>query len=416
MTAGHCNSPQAAPHFAEAIDRWCARVPARLCPTLLAMRRFTAAAFACILAFVRVSGAQGQTKTTPWIPSASDDVALVRLAVGTWPTLTNGASLHYISKSPNEMPPFDPHVFYAGADPSAPLFVWIWLNRNDFSTAYRLAQHDALMLAAMDSGAAGPKWQRFYDDLARRDAARHDRTDPLKIRHDFLKTLNARVAAALGPLPASSPDASIDAAAQQIDDTDIAVLFRGVFSAESAGKVTFAHAASLPGNRYAEYRGRDAAGNFVVAVNDDLMQRAQTLGTEPQAESDENLAALFEAAADAGASGAQWKDKFDKADDKARFGATLARAFDMSVDRRIRLAHDNLIWIHANVHPGATRAQIDGLLKTRSLTVTWRGNTGNVTLPTWYSLGCGREIGVGLTLQNGSLARLADVPESQTCL
>lgn len=116
-----------------------------------------------------------------WQPTAADLLALKHLA------LDNGPPIHYIAKSPSEMPPFDHIVFYPGdADPG-----WIWENRGEETSPERNRDmHHALILAAMDSGVAAEQWKHYYDVLTAEDKAQaRNAADPYRFRHAFLRDL-----------------------------------------------------------------------------------------------------------------------------------------------------------------------------------------------------------------------------------
>jgi hypothetical protein len=359
------------------------------------------------------SGAQAASQGS-WVPSDGECLALYRLAVGNWSGKPVTASVHYIAKSATEMPPFDRSAFYAGRDPSAPSFIWIWLNRNDFPEGNQRARNDALVLAAMDANAAGPRWKQMYDDLGRRDEARHDPADPYHNRHAFLSRVNAIVARSIEVRLAPTADPAIDSEASTVSDADVMQLSTGYY--RMGEDVEYKHQEGQATGKVAEYQGRDGNGKYVIVINDAGARVLSTSGQAPQSTSDEMYAAIFAAIADSGHGGPQWKARYDAAGDKTRFGLMLVRAFDLANDHRIAAAHADIAWIHQTVHVKATRLAVQQILAQRNLTIRWDKNTGSVTFALQNNLACGRETSVVFTFDQDRLQSITDSPGSQSCL
>lgn len=353
------------------------------------------------------------TGSASWTPTDSDYLALVRLATGTWPKTAN-AHVVYFAKSPKQMPPFDPIVFYEGVDPGLPSVAWINENRSDFSADHTRLMHDALILAAMDTGAAGPNWKRMYDDLKTKDQAQHNPTDPYHYRHAFLATVDARVAALTPPAPIRTSDPSLDADASKITDAQLAELVKGYFA---AGAVIKYETATLPAGQYAVYRGKDASGYYIIATDAGKAQQASDTGTTPSGMNDDTFAAVFSAVVDSGLAGTEWKQRYDAAPDKARFGQMLARAYDLANERQIAKSRADVAWIHANVPLGSSRDQTIALLKSRGLRPYATAKNITMDFGLGSSMVCGRDMAVTLTFDsNDRLVKIADSPASQSCL
>ena len=353
------------------------------------------------------------TGAATWTPSDSEYLALVRLATGTWPKTAN-AHVVYFAKAPNEMPPFDPIVFYEGVDPGLPSVAWIQENRNDFSTDHSRRLHDALILAAMDTGAAGPNWKRVYDDLKAKDQAQRNPSDPYHYRHAFLATVDAKVAALTPPAPIRTSDPSLDAEASTINDAELGELIKGYFA---VGAIVEIQHASLPAGQYAVYRGKNATGRYVVVIDDTKAQQASDTGTTPSGMAEDENAAMFSAIVDSGTAGAAWKQRYDQAPDKARFGRMLARAYDLANQRQIAKSRADVAWIHANVPLGSSRERTIALLTSRALHPYTKQKNITIEFGLGSSIACGRDMAVTLTFDaNDRLAKIEDSPESQSCL
>ena len=357
--------------------------------------------------------ATAATGKATWTPSDSDYLALVRLATGTWPKTAN-AHVVYFAKSPRQMPPFDPQVFYEGVDPGLPSVAWIDEDRSDFSADHTRKMHDALILAAMDTGAAGPNWKRVYEDLKAKDQAQHDPADPYHYRHAFLATVDAKIAALEPAPPTRTPDPAIDAEAAKITDAELGELVKGYFA---SGAVVTYESGVLPAGQYAVYRGKDASGHYIILVDQNKARAASDTGTTPSGMNDDTYAAIFSAIVDSGLAGSAWKARYDAAPDKARFGQVLARAYDLANERQIAKSHADVAWIHANIPIGSTREQTIALLTSRGLRPN--ASAKNVTLE--FGLGssmvCGRDMSVTLTFDSSDrLTKIEDSPESASCL
>jgi len=213
-----------------------------------------------------------QSAQAAWKPSDPDITSLKSVAdnFGDWPA--TGPRIAFASKRPDEMPNYDRLVFYRGpeGDPirdtdAARLFLWIWRNRDERSSpGFAQKQSDALLLAAMDSGVAGPRWKQLYDESRRRDEDMPRRiTDRFQNRHALLASINARLGASKSPQTPviAKPDPQIDELASRVSEDEIRQLFaaysRIVYSIETRNT-------EIPAGQYAAYMGKNAEGRYEV--------------------------------------------------------------------------------------------------------------------------------------------------------
>lgn len=337
-----------------------------------------------------------------WQPSTDDLVALKRAALaGQFP-------IHYVAKSPSEMPPYDRIVFYPGAaDPR-----WIYQNRAEtYGPEHTRYLNRALILAAMDSGAAGERWKSFYDDLASRDAAqRRPVADPYRFRHAFLDDLDTKLAALAPPIPPPAADPSLDADAAKVTQQDLALVTNGVSSTPYVAKET-----ELPAGQLALYAGRQK-GAFVVERSTAIDEYAFYTDRTPPGSDDALMGALFEAIADSGAAGEEMQARYQSAPDKARFGVVLARAFDLQNDRTEKNARDEIRWIMTRMRPGMSRAQVNGILKTRNLKLEEKSLVDALEFPIHSTIVCGTSISLDFTFDGGGrLKSVQQQPPDTVC-
>lgn len=342
-----------------------------------------------------------------WQPANADLVTLKRAA------LAGHFPVHYVNKRPSEMPRYDQVAFYPGAaDPR-----YIWENSNDANSPERVRYvNRALILAAMDFGAAGDQWKLYYDDLVAQDAAqRAPVSDPYRYRHAFLDDLNARLEALAPPFPAAPADPSIDALAAKVSDQDLALVTNGYFSTPAV-----AQDAELPTGVLARYAGPTTKNKYVTYIIDrNSLIDEYTFYTDrpPPGSTDAVMGAFFEAIVDSGAAGPDLKASYDAATDKARFGSVLARAFDMQNDRLEKSGRDQVAWIFSTVHAGMTRGRVSALLGSRNVKLDPKPLVDVVEFPIHSSIVCNTSIPVAFTFDfGGHLAKVEQQPDHTTCI
>jgi hypothetical protein len=99
------------------------------------------------------------------------DVAQLYKAVDAIET-SDGILLNISMKPAAQMPSYDLIAHYAGQVPNGkPHEAALWMSSalDSKSARHRRALHDAMELAVMDSGIAGPKWKQIYDAAASAD-------------------------------------------------------------------------------------------------------------------------------------------------------------------------------------------------------------------------------------------------------
>jgi hypothetical protein len=342
-----------------------------------------------------------------WQPTNADLVALKRTA------LAGNFPIHYVNKKPSEMPPYDEIAFYPGApDPH-----YIWENPNAVTSPERARYVDrALILAAMDFGAAGNQWKAYYDDLVAEDRTqRPPVSDPYHYRHAFLDDLDAKLEALAPAIPAATLDPSIDAAAAKVSQPDLALVTNGYFSTPAA-----AQTADLPPGVLAKYAGPSSNHNYVAylversAVIDEY--QFYTNRTLPGSD-DAVMGAFFEAIVDSGAAGPALKSSYDAAADKARFGMILARAFDMQNDRLEKSGRDEVAWIFKTMRPGMARTRVKALLLSRNLKLDDKPLVDVLEFPIHSSIVCNTAIPIDFTFEtDGRLAQIQRQPDRTVCI
>jgi len=373
---------------------------------------------AIVLALAVVaSPAPGPTPPGGWTPTPADYVALRALAKdgGGYPA---GVHPMYVAKSPEEMPPFDPDAFYEGREAGAPAgLLWIWTVRH--AATPERATYDALMLAAMDGDAAGPKWKAFYDWLRARDEAQTGTVaDPYHYRHAFLALADMYADAAVSKPPARPIDPSLTTAATALLDAgfaDAGLLVRGVYSDPIARRTV---PGWLPGNLYLLYVAKGAGGKPEILESEaGLKMIQQSMDPNIPGADIDTYASMFEAAADSGAAGPVWKKRYDAAQDKLRFGQTLALALIMSGDRITAKSRADAAWVHANVKIGVSRAALVSLLATRGLKLQIGRGVDYIELPLGGNIACGSSTGIEFRFdQAGKLATIVQERDSVSCL
>lgn len=339
-----------------------------------------------------------------WQPSVSDMVALKHLA------LDHGPHLVRIAKSPTEMPPFDPDVYYPGnADPG-----WLWENRGTTTSPTRQrAESHALMLAAMDSGIAGAQWKQLYNSLAAQDRAQpKTASDPYRARHAFLQQLDAKLAALAPPFPQRTNDASLDAEAAKVTDDDISLVARGFFTTPVASR-----SSSLPAGVFSRYDGRTGLGTYVVETSSLLEDYDFYRDREPAGAEDAFYAARFQAIVDSGAAGASLKQRYDQSPDKARFGLVLARAYALLGERTAKQSREQIAWIRSNVSVGMTQDAVDALLLTHKLKMNHTAKSESLEFTISSNFACGTSIAVIITFdQQQRVSGVEEQPPYTACL
>jgi len=343
-----------------------------------------------------------------WQPSSADLVALKRTALQ-----DRAFPIHFVGKNPSEMPKYDLIEFYPGAaDPR-----WIWENRNAIdSPDYTRYRSRALILAAMDSGAAGPLWKQYYDDLRSQDEAqRKPAADPYHFRHAFLDDMEAKLALLAPALPAIATDPSIDAQAAKVSDQELAAFTRGYFSTPAA-----AVNADLPPGVLARYKGRETnKGNvaFIIERSTVIDEYAFYTDKTVPGSDDAVLGAFFEAVADSGAAGPDLKAAYDAAADKQRFGLVAARAFDFQNQRLEKSGRDDVAWILRAIRPGMSRAEVNAQLRSRNLKIDEKPMVDVLEFPIHSSIVCTTLIAVSFTFADaGRLSRVEQQPARTTCV
>ncbi|HZZ01152.1 MAG TPA: hypothetical protein VFE36_16440 [Candidatus Baltobacteraceae bacterium] len=342
-----------------------------------------------------------------WQPTSADLVTLKRVAVG------GNYPAHFVAKTPSEMPRYDPVAFYPGpADPH-----YIWENRNDALSPDRIRYRNrALILAAMDFGAAGEQWKTYYDELVAEDKAQGTPVaDPYRYRHAFLDDLDAKLEALAPAVPPSTVDPPIDAEAATVSDRDLTLVANGYFTTPAAAETT-----SLPQGVIARYAGSRNEHNMVTYIVERSSAideyRFYTDRTMPGSD-DAVMGAFFEAIVDSGAAGSGLKTSYDAATDKARFGFVLARAFDMQNSRLEKSGHDEAAWIVRTVRPGMKRAAVNALLRSRNLKLDEKPLVDVLEFPIHSSIVCSTSIPVAFTFDtDGRLERVEQQALHSTCV
>ena len=342
-----------------------------------------------------------------WQPTTADLVALKRAA------LAGNFPIHYVDKNPSDMPRYDPIAFYpGGADPH-----YIWQNRGaTASPEHARYVNRALILAAMDFGAAGDQWKAYYDDLRAEDLAqRSPASDPYRYRHAFLDDLDTKLEALAPPIPTATLDPSIDAAAAKISQQDLALVTSGWFSTPAG-----AENAILPSGVLARYAGPSTGHKYVAYIVERSTvideYRFYTDRTLPGSD-DALIGAFFEAIVDSGSAGPVLKASYDAATDKARFGMTLARAFGMQNDRLEKSGRDEVAWIVKTVRPGMSRARVNALLRPRNLKLDEKPLVDVLEFPIHSSIVCNTSIPVDFTFESGGrLAQVEQRPDHTVCI
>lgn len=344
----------------------------------------------------------------PWQPANDDLIALKRVA------LAGNFPIHYVEKKPSEMPRYDRMAFYPGAtDPR-----YIWENNNSASSPERTHYvNRALVLAAMDFGAAGEQWKKYYDELVVEDAAqRAPATDPYHYRHAFLDDMDARLQALAPDVPAPPADPALDLEAAKVPAQDLALVTNGYISTPVAALTV-----DLPSGVLARYAGPRTKNKYVVyIVERSPVIDEYTFYTDRTAPgSDESLqGAFFEAIVDSGRAGPDLKASYDAATDKARYGLILARAFDMQNDRLERSGRDQVAWILRTLHPGMSRERVNELLQTRDLKIDEKPLVDVLEFPIHSSIVCNTSLAVAFTFDyyDGRLAKVERQPDRTSCL
>jgi hypothetical protein len=311
------------------------------------------------------------------------------------------------------MPRYDRIAFYPGsADPR-----WIWENAGDALLPDRRRYvNRALILAAMDFGAAGAQWKRYYDDLVAQDQAqRPPVSDPYRYRHAFLDEMAARLEALAPAVPAMPVDPAVDAAAAKVSEQDLALVTNGYISTPVA-----AQAADLPAGVLARYAGPRAKNNYVVYIveRSSLIDRYDFYTDRTPPGSDDAVrGAFFEAIADSGRAGPELKASYDAAPDKPRFGLTFARAFDMNNDRLEKTAREKVGWILKTVQPGMARSRVNALLRSRNLKLDEKPRVDVLQFLVHSSIVCSTSLPVAFTFDpDGRLSEVEQQPDTTHCL
>jgi len=346
-----------------------------------------------------------------WKPTAQDYQSLKRFAIdGNWPD--RATPVRYFAKSPSEMPRFDPNAYYEGPEAGFPQIAWIWTTRHDTSSDSRPLHH-ALVLAAMDTGAAGPGWKAIYDRLRAQDEALPATSpDPYRARHAFLAVLDREIATLEPPFPVRAPDRALDAEARAIDPRELGQLIGG--SARLPAPLE-----QIPGNVTPPYYvmyDRRADGKFVVLTNKTVLERVKYADAPVSGIDDDSFAASLEASADSGAAGPVWKRRFDAAPDKTRFGHVLTRAIVLANQDLAAKAHAGVAWIHATIPLGSSRAMTTALLDRHGLKLS-DGPAARVRFQTGFYFGCPTEMSVSFTFDVADrLTAIQDGPQRLACL
>jgi hypothetical protein len=342
-----------------------------------------------------------------WQPSNDDLIALKRAALaGKFP-------IHYVTKRASEMPRYDPIAFYPGA--ADPRYIWESDGAQESPDGVRYINR-ALVLAAMDSGAAGDQWKRYYDDLRMEDNAQPaPPADPYRYRHAFLNDMGARLEALAPAVPPASSDPAIEALAAKVSAQDLALVANGYVSTPVAAELV-----ELPSGVLARYAGPRTKNKYVVYI----VERSSTIDEysfytdrAPPGSEDAVRGAFFEAIVDSGQAGPDLKASYDAAADKARFGLILARAFDMQNDRLERSGREQVAWILKTVHSGMSRDRVNALLRQQNLQLDEKPRVDVLEFPIHSSIVCSTSIPVQFTFDaGGELTRVEQQPRHTACL
>lgn len=342
-----------------------------------------------------------------WQPSNADLIALKRAA------LAGNFPIHYVTKKASQMPRYDRIAFYPGA--SDPRYIWESDDARESSESVRYINR-ALVLAAMDFGAAGDQWKRYYDDLRSEDnAQRTPVTDPYRYRHAFLDDMDARVEALAPAVPPAPPDPAIDTLAAKVSAQDLALVTNGYVSTPVAAEV-----ADLPAGVLARYAGPRTKNKYVVYI----VERSATIDEytfytdrTPPGSDDALRGAFFEAIVDSGRAGPDLKASYDAVTDKARFGLVLARAFDMQNDRLEKAGNEQAAWILRTVHAGMSRDRVNALLRPQNLKLDENPRVDVLEFPIHSSIVCSTSIPVRFTFDaGGRLTEVEREPARTVCL
>lgn len=342
-----------------------------------------------------------------WQPSNADFVALKRAALaGKFP-------IHYATKKASEMPRYDRIAFYPG--PTDPRYIWESDDAAESPEGVRYINR-ALVLAAMDFGAAGDQWERYYDYLRTEDNAQHAPvSDPYRYRHAFLDEMDARLEALAPVIPSPPPDPAVDALAAKVSAQDLELVTNGYVSTPAAAEVV-----ELPPGVLARYAGPRTKNKYVVYI----IERSSTIDEytfytdrTPPGSDDAVRGAFFEAIVDSGRAGPDLKASYDAAVDKARFGLILARAFDMQNDRLAQSGREQVAWILKTIHAGMSRDRVNALLHPQNLTLDEKPRVDVLEFPIYSSIVCSTSIPVTFTFDaDGRLAKVEREPVRTACL
>lgn len=342
-----------------------------------------------------------------WQPSNADLIALKRAA------LAGNFPIHYVTKKASEMPRYDRIAFYPGA--TDPRYIWESDNAQASPERDRYVNR-ALVLAAMDFGAAGDRWKRYYDDLRTEDNAQAAPvSDPYHFRHTFLDELDARLEALAPAVPPPPSDAATDALAEKVSAQDLALVTNGYISTPVAAEV-----AELPSGVLARYAGpriKNKYALYIVERSSVIEDYSFYTDRTPPGSDDAVRGAFFEAIVDSGGAGPGLKASYDATADKARFGLVLARAFDMQNDGLEKAAREQIAWILKIVHAGMTRNRVNALLHPRNLKLDEKPRVDVLEFPIHSSIVCSTSIPVRFTFDaDGRLVEVEQEPGRTACL
>lgn len=123
------------------------------------------------------------TGPTPIMLNVTREQALVFLNALHFELSPNSGKVYVKEVPSSQMPAYDPVAHYAGIQNGAPLVIVCSPLPNN-KTSVKRAIGDAMALAVMDDGEAGPLWKNMYDDAAKTDAGLPpDAPDPYLHRH-----------------------------------------------------------------------------------------------------------------------------------------------------------------------------------------------------------------------------------------
>ncbi len=111
-------------------------------------------------------------------------------------------------KTPQMMPPYDPLVYYAGrgVDRRQPFRPVVWTIADQKAKGYEHALIRAYIMGVMETGEAGPKFQKAYEIAAGEDEALPSGAPDLFLnRHALVEPYAQELISARHAAPAASP-------------------------------------------------------------------------------------------------------------------------------------------------------------------------------------------------------------------